>query len=69
VPREAGVATAEQHDPVVLAARAGLAHDPQSAGADQEKLLAEFDRPIAMRRRCAGMQIPFDVFQQRREAR
>ncbi len=57
----AGVAAAQQHDRVVLAAGAGLAHQRQAVVADRHEFLLGGDRPVAVGREGAGMEIPVDV--------
>ena len=63
----AGIAAAQQHDRVVAAALAGLAHDRQARRADDGEFLARLDiaiRPVA---RSDRMQVPLHIRQQRRD--
>ncbi len=46
----AGIAAAQQHDRVVLAAGAGLAHQRQAVVADRHEFLLGGDRPVAVGR-------------------
>src|SRR5690242_306997 len=60
----AWIAAAQQDDGVVLAAFTGLAHHGLAIVADRQELPFALDRPVAVRRRRTGMEIPVDALEE-----